>query len=129
MKLDVGVYRFSLYNESDSRVIPLWEVKLGNEKRIFCLILFNESVKQLSVIDKIKEILNNKDSYIDNTRSYRLAVIEEKSFNRDLKEIITDFKILDKDFIEILEYEEVREMFANKDNHKEMWELKTWKEN
>ena len=129
MKLDVGVYRFSFYNESDSRVIPLWEVKLEDEKRIFCLILFNESIKQLSVIDKIKEILNNKDSYIDKTGSYRLAVIGEKSFYKDLKEIITDFKILDKDFIEILEYEEVREMFANKDNHRAMWDLKTWKEN
>ena len=129
MKSDVGVYRFNLFIESDSRIIPLWEVMLGDEKRIFCLVIFNETIKQLSVINKIIEILNEGNSYIDKTGDSRLAVVGKESFLRDLGNEITDFKILDQDFIEALEFEEVREMFANKDIHKEMWEIESWKEN
>lgn len=129
MKLEVGVYRFNLLIESDSRIIPLWEVMLGDEKRIFCLVIFNETIEQLSVIDKIIEILNEGNSYIDKIGDCRLAVIGKESFLRDLGDKITDFKILDQDFIEVLEFEEVREMFANEDIHKEMWEIKSWEEN
>ena len=142
MKLDVGVYNYEI-NQSNSYIIPIWDVFIINEwnniersqhgklevdKRAFCLIIYDLNIKEIEILDALKKVFYNKSkNYTANNGNIQLAVIRWKSLLLDLNKKVDDFKILDLDFIRELEFEEVREMFGNKEKHPQLWEISSWK--
>ena len=142
MKLDVGVYNYEI-NQSNSYIIPIWDVFIINEwnniersqhgklevdKRAFCLIIYDLNIKEIEILDALKKVFYNKSkNYTANNGNIQLAVISWKSLLLDLNKKVDDFKILDLDFIRELEFEEVREMFGNKEKHPQLWEISSWK--
>ena len=138
MKSVHGAYNTKL-NEKDVIIIPLWFVfKLGEwnnvsirknidvEKRAFCLYIYDTEIKEISIIESLKKVFNNKSHNKYNEGVYQLAVISWNSLILELDKKIEDLKILDLDFIKDLEYEEVREMFGNKEYHPELWKICSW---
>ena len=142
MKLDVGVYNYKI-NKSNTYIIPIWDVFIINEwnnirlqhgelevnKRAFCLIIYDLNIKEIKILDALKEVFCNRseNNYTANKGNIQLSVISWKSLLLDLNKKVDDFKILDLDFIQELEYEEVREMFGNKEKHPQLWEISSWK--
>ena len=128
MKLEVGAYKIDTFGV-DSRIIPLWYVKrLDNTKcLVFCLWI-SSRIKQIKILDKIKEILSDC-TYIDRTSDSRLIVLNLDSFQKEIEEKAFDIDIFDLDFVKELEYEEVRETFGDIEKNKELWDLETYKEN